>query len=113
MDVPELDFIDQVPTFWDDTRVIDGYPGEFAVIARRAGDRWFIGALNGPRSRYFKIPLDFLETGVNHEATLYFDDPGTGTMTGVGIEKRKVTCRDTITRDIKQGNGLAMIIERE
>jgi alpha-glucosidase len=112
MEVPELEFIDQVPTVWDDIRVICGDPGEFAVIARRAGDRWFIGALNGPRSREFNIPMYFLEPGVNHTATLYFDDPGSVTLTKVSIEKQKVTSLDTITRHIMKDNGLAIILDK-
>jgi len=43
----EKDFIRQMPTTWDETRFIDGYPGEYVVIARRKGDHWWIGGLNG------------------------------------------------------------------
>jgi alpha-glucosidase len=109
-EVPELAFIDAVPTVWDDTRVIDGYPGEFAVVARRSGNRWFIGALNGSRERDFKIPLDFLSPGQNYEATLYYDNPDAGTVTGVGIERQTVSSNNYINRRIKAGNGLAIII---
>ena len=112
LDVPELAFIDEVPTVWDDTRVIDGYPGEFAIIARRSGNSWFIGALNGSRERDFKIPMDFLSPGLKYEATLYNDDPDAGTITRVGIEKQIVSSTDNITRRIMAGNGLAIIIER-
>jgi len=112
LDVPELAFIDEVPTVWDDTRVIDGYPGEFAIIARRSGNLWFIGALNGSQDRDYKIPLDFLTPGDNYEATLYYDDPDAGTITGVGIQKQIISSTDYITRRISAGNGLAIIIKR-
>jgi alpha-glucosidase len=112
LEVPELAFIDQVPTVWDDTRVIDGYPGEFAIIARRSEKRWFIGALNGPLDRDFSIPLDFLEPGMKYEATLYYDDPEAGTATRVGIESQSLGSDDQIQRRIKAGNGLAIIIDR-
>jgi alpha-glucosidase len=111
-EVPELEFIDAVPTVWDDTRVLNGYPGEFAVVARRSGDRWFVGVLNGTRVREFEIPLDFLDPGQSYEASLYFDDPGAGTITRVGIEKQKVTSRNRIDRLVKAGNGLAIIFEQ-
>jgi alpha-glucosidase len=110
--MPELEFIDNVPTVWDDTRVIDGYPGEFAIIARRSGNRWFIGALNGSREKDFRIPLYFLTTGNSYEATLYYDDPDAGTITRVGIERQTKSSTDHITRRIKAGNGLAIILER-
>lgn len=42
----EIDFMKQVPTTWDETRYIDGYPGKYAVLARRNGSRWYIAAMN-------------------------------------------------------------------
>lgn len=42
----ELTFLRSVPTEWDETRFIDGYPGRYAVIARRCGARWLIAGLN-------------------------------------------------------------------
>ena len=40
-------FLKQVPTAWDETRVMSGEPGDTVVIARRAGDVWYVGGLNG------------------------------------------------------------------
>ena len=47
-DAPEacLDFLREVPTTWDETRFIDGYPGNHAVLARRSGKTWYIAAIN-------------------------------------------------------------------
>ena len=42
----EIDFMKQVPTTWDETRFIDGYPGKYVVLARRHADNWYIAALN-------------------------------------------------------------------
>lgn len=42
----ELDFLKSVPTTWDETRYIDGYPGKYAVIARRTGSAWYVVGLN-------------------------------------------------------------------
>lgn len=41
-----LDFLREVPTTWDEVRYIDGYPGKYTVIARRKGDKWYIGVMN-------------------------------------------------------------------
>ena len=45
----EIDFMKQVPTTWDETRFIDGYPGRFIVMARRHADHWYIAALNAQK----------------------------------------------------------------
>jgi hypothetical protein len=41
------DYLRELPTTWDETRLVDGYPGRHAVLARRKGERWYIGAING------------------------------------------------------------------
>lgn len=41
-----LDFIKTVPTVWDETRFIDGYPGKYFVVARRYGSKWYIAGAN-------------------------------------------------------------------
>ena len=41
-----LDFLREVPTVWDETRLIDGYPGSYIVLARRHGATWYVGAVN-------------------------------------------------------------------
>lgn len=41
-----LDFMKKVPTVWDETRFIDGYPGKYCVVARRYGNQWYIAATN-------------------------------------------------------------------
>lgn len=43
----ELDFARNIPTTWDETRFVDGYPGKYCVIARRHGSTWYVGGLNG------------------------------------------------------------------
>lgn len=63
-----------LPTVWDETRLISGYPGHHAVIARRSGNRWFIAGINGTDS-----PLNVnLDTALIHkdsttDATLFTD----------------------------------------
>lgn len=41
-----IDFMKNVPTVWDETRLIEGYPGKYVVLARRNGNRWYIAAVN-------------------------------------------------------------------
>jgi len=51
-DVPafEIDFMKKVPTTWDETRYIDGYPGKYAVIARRHQNQWYIAGVNAEKA---------------------------------------------------------------
>lgn len=49
-----LEFLKKVPTTWDDTKLLDGYPGEKVIIARKKGGTWYIAGLNGK-----DIPQDF------------------------------------------------------
>ncbi|MBP1613651.1 MAG: glycoside hydrolase family 97 protein [Bacteroidetes bacterium] len=54
-----LDFMKKVPTVWDETRFVDGYPGKYCVIARRYGDRWYIAAANAneqPKKLVLSLP---------------------------------------------------------
>ncbi|MEO6085199.1 MAG: glycoside hydrolase family 97 catalytic domain-containing protein [Umezawaea sp.] len=55
---PEAErFLDQVPTVWDETRLLAGTPADSAVFARRSGDRWFIGAGYSGAARTAHVPL--------------------------------------------------------
>ena len=47
----ELDFLREIPTTWDETQFVDGYPTQFAVIARRTGNKWYVGGLNGTQEK--------------------------------------------------------------
>ena len=56
-----FDYLRAVPTVWDETRLIDGYPGKFCVMARRKGKQWYIAAINGEnKERTLKLKLDML-----------------------------------------------------
>ena len=47
----ELDFLRQLPTTWEETRFIDGYPGKYVVLARKATNgQWYIAGLNALKS---------------------------------------------------------------
>ena len=58
-DAPQvcLDYLKAVPTEWDETRLIDGYPGKYVVLARRAGDKWYVAGINAT-DKELKLKLD-------------------------------------------------------
>jgi alpha-glucosidase len=96
-DEPELEFFDHCPTVWDDTNVLQGSIGQYAIIARRSGEDWFVGFMNTGRQRTFEVPLDFLTAGQRYVAHIYADDPTVPTRTHVRIHRVEVD-RDTVLK---------------
>ena len=69
----ELDFLREVPTSWDETRYIDGYPGKYIVMARRSGDKWYIVGLNATKEP-LKLDID-LPMFAESTPSYYYDKP--------------------------------------
>ena len=58
------DFLGQLPTVWDETRYVSGYPGESAVLARRSGNTWYVAGINGKDApQILKTNLSFIGKG--------------------------------------------------
>ncbi|MBR9774772.1 MAG: glycoside hydrolase family 97 protein [Cytophagales bacterium] len=111
LEVPELTFFDQMPTVWDNTKVLSGYPGEHAVVARRSGDTWFIGALNGMLERDSEISFDFLDPDQAYTATIFTDDEEVKTHSRVALETRNLTSEDVMNYNLGKHKGMAMVIK--
>ena len=109
-EVPELEFFDNVPTVWDETKVIHSEVGVLGTVARRSGDNWFVGTINGKTDRQVEIELNFLAPNKEYEATVYYDDPEVLTVTHVGIERMTVNNCSVIDRMIRANNGMAIHI---
>jgi len=103
-DEPELEFLDHCPTVWDDTKVLQGSIGQYAVIARRSGDNWLIGGMNSDEPRFFDVPLQFLDVSKKYTAYIYSDDPTVPTRTHVKVESRMVD-RGTILKIVLPTRG--------
>lgn len=69
---PAFQFIKDVPATWDETRALNGLPGEYVTVARRHGNEWFLGSMTGWQARQIEVPLDFLGRG-DYEAQIYAD----------------------------------------
>jgi hypothetical protein len=80
-DVPafEIDFMKTVPTTWEETVYIDGYPGKSAVIARRSQGRWYIAGANAGKE-VLKLKLN-LPMIAGKKVQLYNDDSAKTTFT--------------------------------
>ena len=70
----ELDFLKQLPTQWDETRFIDGYPGKYVVLARRHGQDWYVAGLNAQQEA-ITLNIDLSMFGKGQRVKLYTDSP--------------------------------------
>jgi len=95
-------FLRELPTHWDDMRFVDGFPGKRVVLARKAGDKWFIGGLNGERSnQQFSLDLSFLKKA----GKLIIDD-GKGGLTETQLTPGKAT-----KIDVQAAGGFVAVFE--
>ena len=69
----ELDFLRHVPTTWDDTKFLDGYPTQYAVVARCTGGKWYVGGINGTE-KAIKLTLQ-LPMFAGQNVKYYTDEP--------------------------------------
>lgn len=67
-----IEFMKNVPTTWDETRLIDGYPGKYVVLARRHGDRWYIAGVSN-LDKKTELTLNLPMFSKNQEVILYTD----------------------------------------
>ena len=76
------DFFGKLPTIWDETRYISGYPGESVVLARRSGTTWYVAGINGTNNKKtLDVDLSFIE-GNNHCVQMFADaDPSQWQLT--------------------------------
>jgi len=105
-----LDLLKRVPTTWDNTLVLDGLPGEFIVIARQSGEKWFVGGMNNEQSRTVAIPLNFLGTG-KYQAKIWADpEEAADYPDRVWIEEKSVTASTQLTAKIAAGGGYVVYL---
>jgi alpha-glucosidase len=109
---PELRWFDECPTTWDETKVLAGKIGEYVVVARRHGQRWFLGAMTNEQPRVLKVSLDFLGAG-QRTATVFADgEPGDRPMkTPVTIREASFDGASTLILDLKPSGGQAVLFE--
>ncbi len=104
------EFIAKIPTVWDETLAVDGQVGEYIVMARRSGDKWYVGGITGHSGRKVILDLGFLGEGSwNMEL---FED-------GINAERhaedyRKVTdcVGETLEVKMAPGGGFAVIFTK-
>jgi len=107
---PGLEFIEKVPTVWDETRVLAGAPAHFIAMARKKGDVWYLGAMTDWEPRTLDLPLAFLGSG-SYEATIFADGPDALTEgTSLAVGKAVVQAGGRLSLSLAPGGGAAVIL---
>lgn len=110
--LPEMEFIDRVPTVWDETKVVNGDPSKYISIARRQGDDWYLGAMTNWDAHDLEIPLRFLGSS-DFEAKIFADGADADIVpTHVVISTKQVRAGDQLSLHLAKGGGAAVIFTR-
>ena len=99
------DFLGSVPAAWDETKLLAGEIAEYAVVARRKGDAWYVGAINGT-GEAMEIDLDLSDIAENGEALFTLSDDGEGGYASDDGALESVT--QTVT--LEPYGGLVMVL---
>ena len=103
------DFIAEIPTIWDETIALDGKVGEYTVIARRSGDRWYIGGITNWEEREIEIDLSELELKNKH--AIEFRDGVNANKIASDYVKNNITIDNNVYKaKMKKGGGFVIIL---
>ena len=105
----ELDFWKYCPTVWDESKALQGEIGEYIVQARRSGNDWFVGAMNGLQVRDITLnTADFLQKGKKYRVEIHNDDPALNTRTKVASGMQTIKAGKTIKLHLQSSGGAAL-----
>lgn len=105
----ELDFWKHCPTVWDESKALEGEIGEYIVQARRSGNDWFVGAMNGLSARDITLnTAGFLQKGKKYRVEIYNDDPSLQTRTKVSSTKMVIKAGKQLKLHLQASGGAAL-----
>jgi alpha-glucosidase len=102
-------FLRDLPEVWDDIRFLDGHPGEFVVLARRSGDRWFLAGINGKNSER-ELELDLSRLQLKSGSGNLITD-GAGENLSFRQEEVRINGENPITLTLKPRGGFVAILQ--
>jgi alpha-glucosidase len=111
LEEPECtEFIANVPTVWDETRILDGQVGDFVISAKRKGNTWYIGALTDWERRTFEIDLKALGI-TSGNVTMFIDGPNAHRK-GIDYQKKTmpVPADGKLKVELAPGGGAAIVV---
>ncbi len=103
-----LSLINAIPNQWDETKLIEGYPGTYFTMARRTDEDWYIASMTAS-ARQVKVALDFLGDGTYY-ACLYEDNAD---GSDIVVTQTEVTKEDTLTLNLLTNGGASVKISKE
>ena len=104
-------FIASVPTTWDETRALEAKAGEYVVVAKRKGNKWFIGGITNGTPRDFQLRLDFLSAG-QHRLTAFRDGLNADYQAmHYNKSEQTVTNGTTLSVHMAKNGGWAAVVE--
>jgi alpha-glucosidase len=103
----EIEFFKDLPTVWDDFKIIDGEPGEHFTIARKSGKKWYLAAACFS-ARELKVNFDFLDPKKKYTAVFYEDDGKKGVKVTRGVS---LTKDSEMSFTLKPSSGMTSVIE--
>lgn len=102
-------FIADIPTVWDETIALDGKVGEYIVIARRSGDRWYIGGITNWEER--EVEIDLSELGLKNDKGIEFRDGRNANKIAEDYVKEEIVIEDNMYKvKMYKGGGFVVII---
>ncbi|MFW5877811.1 MAG: glycoside hydrolase family 97 protein [bacterium] len=108
-----LAFLSDIPTSWDETIALEGKLGEYALIARRKNDDWYIGGLTNWSGREVNIDLSQFGDG-NYQAVIFKDGINSDRMAEDYIyEEKKVSSSENLEIEMKPGGGFAVLLRKK
>lgn len=104
-------YIASVPTTWDETRALDAVAGEYVVVAKRKGNKWYVGGITNNTPRDLKLSLSFLSAGKHHLTA--FRDGKNADYQAMHYNKveQDVTATQTLDVHLARNGGWAAVIE--
>ena len=111
---PAFQFFRDYNADCDWSRALAGEVGDYIVVARRAGEVYFLGAVTDENARTLEQPLDFLPAGKAYAATIYADGADASWETNpysYQITSREVTSADTLTLNLATSGGCAIVFK--
>ena len=105
------EFIATIPTVWDQTVAMDGKVGEYCVIARRAGDVWYVGGMTNWDERELELDLSFLGEG-NYKVTAFKDGVNANKIARDYSKTESSLEGRTMKVKMAMGGGFALKIEK-
>ena len=109
-----MEFLSPVPSVWDNSIVLDAKIRNYAYMARKSGEDWYLGGMGNEEKNTAKFKLDFLDEGQKYTMTLFRD--------GVNADRyaedykktvKTVTSEDSMTIDLAPSGGFVAILKKQ